>query len=210
MYRKLLKIVLILPLLAIGGAAMALEEPEYEVLFETDEIEFRRYDPYLVAEVTVSGKSAGNQAFRILAGYIFGDNGSDEKMQMTAPVESRDSDSEQDIYQDYAFVMEKSYSLDSLPVPNDERIRLREKPERIVAVRQFSGRWSEKNISKQEQRLLDDLQTLGVEIAGPPELARYNSPFTPWFLRRNEIIVPVEQPGTNAVADIAAEGSARL
>lgn len=210
MYRKLLQIVLILPLLAIGGAAMALEEPEYEVLFETDEIEFRRYDPYLVAEVTVSGKSAGNQAFRILAGYIFGDNGSDETMQMTAPVESRDSDSEQDIYQDYAFVMEKSYSLDSLPVPNDERIRLREKPERIVAVRQFSGRWSEKNISKQEQRLLDDLQTLGVEIAGPPELARYNSPFTPWFLRRNEIIVPVEQPGTNAVADIAAEGSARL
>ena len=189
---------------------MALEEPEYEVLFETDEIEFRRYDPYLVAEVTVSGKSAGNQAFRILAGYIFGDNGSDEKMRMTAPVESRDSNSEQDVYQDYAFVMEKSYSLDSLPVPNDERFRLREKPERVVAVRQFSGRWSEKNISKQEQRLLDDLQTLGVEIAGPPELARYNSPFTPWFLRRNEIIVPVERPGTNAIADIAAEGTARL
>ena len=210
MFPKFLQLTVVLPLLAMGGAAMALEEPDYELLFETGEIEFRRYEPYLVAEVSVSGKSADNQAFRILAGYIFGNNDSDVKMQMTAPVESRDNVSGASTYQDYAFVMEKAYSLDSLPVPNDERIRLREKSERIVAVRRFSGRWSEKNINKHEQRLLDDLQTLGVEIAGPPELARYNSPFAPWFLRRNEIIVPVDQAGLNKAVDIAAGAPARL
>lgn len=189
---------------------MALEEPDYEVLLKTEQVEFRRYEPYLVAEVTVSGKSADNQAFRILAGYIFGNNEDDVKMQMTAPVESRDGDSGRQVYQDYAFVMEKTYSLNSLPVPNDERIRLREKPERIVAVRQFSGRWSEKNIEKHEQRLLDDLQNLGVAIAGPPELARYNSPFAPWFLRRNEIIVPIDRGGLDEATDIAAGAPARL
>lgn len=189
---------------------MALEEPEYEILYETDEIEFRRYEPYLVAEVTVAGESADNQAFRILAGYIFGDNDRDVKMQMTAPVESRENSHGSQVYQDFAFVMEKAYSLDSLPAPNDERIRIREKPARIVAVRQFSGRWSEKNFDKHEQRLLDDLQSLGIEAAGPPELARYNSPFTPWFLRRNETIVPVDQSSVNRVADIATGAAARL
>lgn len=210
MFKKILQLTIILPLLATGGAAMALEEPEYEVLYETDEIEFRRYEPYLVAEVTVSGDSAGNQAFRILAGYIFGNNDGDVKMQMTAPVESRAGVSGSQVYQDFAFVMEKAYSLDSLPSPDDDRIRLREKPSRIVAVRQFSGRWSENNFDRHEQRLLGDLRGLGVEIAGPPELARYNSPFTPWFLRRNEIIIPVDQSGVNAVADIATGAPARL
>ena len=100
--------------------------------------------------------------------------------------------------------------LANLPTPNDERIRLREKPARIVAVRRFSGRWSDKNVDQHEQRLLEDLQGLGIEAAGPPELARYNSPFTPWFLRRNEIIVPVDQFVVNGVADIAAGAPARL
>jgi hypothetical protein len=210
MFRKFLQLIIVVPLFALGGVAMALEEPDYEVLLKTDEIEFRRYEPYLVAEVTVSGKSAGNEAFRVLAGYIFGDNDGDVKMQMTAPVESRDVANGEHVYQDYAFVMEKSYSLDSLPVPNDERIRIRERPSRIVAVREFSGRWSEQNISRHQQDLLDDLRSIGVEITGSPELARYNSPFTPWFLRRNEIVVPVSPASVNELADIATGAPARL
>ena len=189
---------------------MALEEPDYEILLTKDDVEFRRYEPYIVAEVTVSGKSADNQAFRILAGYIFGNNDSNKKMSMTAPVESRDAESSERAYQDFAFVMEKHYTLDTLPVPDDDRIRLRERPERIVAIRQFSGRWSDKNISKHEQRLLDDLQALGIDTAGPPELARYNSPFTPWFMRRNEIMIPVEGLVLNETAAIATGVPARL
>ncbi len=170
---------------------MALEEPGFEVLAKTPDFEVRRYDPYLVAEVDVAGERADNQAFRVLAGYIFGDNDRGEKMNMTAPVESRGDEP-----QTYAFVMEGRYTMATLPAPSDGRVRLLERPARIVAVRRFSGRWSDANIQKNEQRLLRDLEANGVDATGPVELARYNSPFTPWFLRRNEIVVPVRWPGT--------------
>ncbi len=176
--------------LLLAGSAMALEEPKFEVLTETPDYEVRRYLPYLVAEVEVQGDGADNRAFRMLAGCIFGDNDRQEKMNMTAPVESRGDEK-----LTYAFVMEGRYTMSTLPAPSDERVRLRERPARIVAVRRFSGRWSDANIEKHRQGLLRDLDADGVKVLGPAELARYNSPFTPWFLRRNEIVVPVHWPG---------------
>jgi len=125
----------------------------------------------------------------MLAGYIFGDNDSREKMQMTAPVESREDSTASAVT--YAFVMEGKYTLATLPAPNDERIRLLERPARTVAVRKFSGRWSESNVKKHQAQLLRDLGENGIKPQGDVELARYNSPFTPWFLRRNEIIIPI-------------------
>lgn len=210
MNRKLTKLLLVTALLVSGGAAVALEEPEYEVLLSKGDIEFRHYEPYIVAEVTVAAKSADRTAFRILAGYIFGDNEGNTKMQMTAPVESRDAGSGSQDSQDFSFVMEKAYTIDTLPTPDDERIRLREKSPRFVAVRQFSGRWTDSNIKKHEQQLLDDLRSLSVDVIGPPELARYNSPFMPWFLRRNEIVVPVDWQSASDAIVIAAEAPARL
>ena len=171
---------------------MALEEPDYEVLAETPDYEIRSYEPYLVAEVDVRGQSADSQGFRTLAGFIFGDNQSNEKMAMTAPVESRDADDGDAIT--YAFVMEDKYTLETLPTPNNERIRIREKSARIVAVRRFSGRWTAKNMARHEKELLESLDADGVETTGVVELARYNRPFTPWFMRRNELIVPVNWP----------------
>ena len=175
-----------------GHSAVALEEPKYEVIAETALYEVRRYQPYVVAEVDVRGKSADSKGFRTLAGYIFGDNKTSEKMQMTAPVESREADEADDIT--YAFVMESKYTLDTLPKPNNESIRIREKPSRVVAVLRFSGRWTEGNLAKHERQLLSDLQADGLTPLGKVELARYNSPFTPWFLRRNELIVAIEWP----------------
>jgi hypothetical protein len=163
---------------------MAIEEPDYEVLHVSGDVEFRRYAPYIVAEATVSGDAADRRAFKLLAGYIFGNNDAGEKMAMTAPVETRG--------EDYAFVMERKYSMETLPQPEDNRIQLRTKPARVVAVRRFSGRWTDRNFERHRKALLDDLAKLGVEITGEPELARYNGPFTPWFLRRNEFIAPVD------------------
>ena len=171
---------------------MAIEEPKYEVLADTPVYEIRRYEPYVVAEVDVRGESADSQGFRTLAGYIFGDNQGSEKMAMTAPVESREADAKDAIT--YGFVMEDKYTLETLPSPNNESIRIREKPARIVAVRRFSGRWTEKNMARHEQELLESLATDGIETTGAVELARYNGPFTPWFMRRNELIVPVNWP----------------
>lgn len=182
--------------------AVALEKPEYEVVASHGEIEFRRYAPYLVAEVTVSGDAPDRRAFSILAAYIFGENSANEKMSMTAPVETRG--------RHYAFVMERKYSMATLPRPDDERVRLLERPERIVAVRRFSGRWSESNFAAHERKLLQHLQELGLEPAGETEIARYNSPFTPWFLRRNEIIVAVDEAALERAGLVAAGPAARL
>ena len=170
--------------LLAAGTAVAIEEPEYDLLHTSGDVEFRRYAPYIIAEATVSGDAADQRAFRLLAGYIFGNNDAEEKMAMTAPVETRGDD--------YAFVMERKYSMETLPKPKDERIELRTKPARVVAVRRFSGRWIDSNFERHRQALLDDLAELDIEVTGEPELARYNGPLTPWFLRRNEIIVPVK------------------
>jgi hypothetical protein len=191
----------------LATAAMAYEEPIYEVLERASEYEVRRYAPYLVAEVDVEGdfSEAGNKAFRLLSGYIFGDNQTEEKMSMTAPVESRPkeeavrmsmtapvtSTSSAAGEYTYAFVMERKYTMETLPRPLDQRIRLEEQPARVMAVRRYSGRWTEKNYRENEAMLMEALSADGRRAIGVPILARYNSPFTLWFMRRNEVMVEI-------------------
>jgi len=184
---KVVRTLVLLTLMLWGPIVMALEEPKFEMIAEFDDVEIRRYQPYVVAEVDVTNDSSG---FRKLAGYIFGGNDKGEKMKMTAPVESRQSD--QRANTTYSFVMERKYTLDTLPTPDDEKIRLLERPERIVAVRRFSGRWTDKNFRKHRDKLLESLEKNSIKPTGSAEQARYNSPFTPSFLRRNEVIIPIE------------------
>ena len=192
----------------IPGMAMAIEEPEYQVVGQYDDVELREYAPYIVAEVDVQGEfgEAGGDAFRILAGYIFGDNAASEKMAMTTPVESRPSAKGEkmsmtapvtavavgdDGRTTYAFVMERKYSLQTLPVPNDNRIRIRTVPERTMAVRRYSGRWTEDKYLQNEKSLLSALDARGIQTVGRPVLARYNSPFSLPFMRRNEVMIEI-------------------
>ena len=197
--------------LLLAGVAMAYEEPQYEVLASTEHYEIRRYAPYIVAEVDVDGdlRSSGNEAFRILAGYIFGNNAPGARMNMTAPVESSrdggvkmrmtvpvesDAPATERAQYTYAFVMERRYTLDTLPAPLDERIRIREKPSRVMAAHAYSGTWSEDRYRRQENRLFDALAADRIAVLSDPLFARYNGPFTPWFMRRNEILVEVQWP----------------
>ena len=192
---------------------MAIEEPSYQVLLQTKHYEIRRYESYIVAEVDVAGDmgSSGNRAFRILAGYIFGNNEPGEKMAMTAPVESQEKprgekmemtapvlseapEPGETVYT-YAFVMEAKYTLDTLPAPLDPQIRIYEKPARTLAVRRYSGVWSEANYRENEAALLRALATDRVTTIGNPVFARYNAPFTPWFMRRNEIQIEIAPDG---------------
>jgi hypothetical protein len=204
MIKKFLPLVLAFTFL--GSPAMAIEEPAYDVLLETKYYEVRRYASYIVAEVDVDEdfKRAGNSAFRVLAGYIFGDNEPQQKMQMTAPVESREGvrmnmtapvtsqSKDGDGVFTYSFVMERKYTMDTLPKPTNRDVRLVERPERIMAVHRYSGTWSEKRYQEHEKILLDALATDRVKTKAAPVFARYNAPFTPWFLRRNEIMVEIE------------------
>ncbi len=90
--------------------AMAIEEPEFEVLKATDDYEVRLYVPHIVAEVDVEGNDGdpGRKAFKILAGYIFGDNEAETKMSMTAPVTSQAGGEGEREHYTYAFFMESN------------------------------------------------------------------------------------------------------
>ena len=160
-----------------------------------------------MAETVVDGDygESGGAGFRILAGYIFGDNRSSEKMAMTAPVTREPAESvqmnmtapviservaEAERYR-YQFVMERKYTRETLPVPDDERVTIREIPARTMAAHRYSGRWTASNFEKHAGILLRALERDGIEVTGTPQSAAYNSPFTPPFLRRNEVLVEI-------------------
>ena len=187
---------------------MATEALPYEVIRNYPQFELRRYPAYLVAETRVTGEfeAVGNQAFRRLFAYISGENRRNESIAMTAPVtqepagekiqmttpviQSPAGDGGGNTYT-LAFVMPATYRMDTLPQPVDPRVILREVPARSMAVRRFSGTWSEANYRRNETALLQDVAAAGLQIAGEPVYARYNSPFMLWFLRRNEAMVEV-------------------
>ena len=193
-------------LAALALNVSALEEPEYEVIQSFEEFELREYAPYIVAEVDVTGdmRESGNSAFRILAGYIFGDNEAKVKMEMTAPVSATSTppsekmamtapvassvDPESGVTT-YSFVMERKYTMDTLPEPLDDRIRIREVPPKVMAVRKYSGRWTQSTYEKHLQQLQSALLEAEIKTTGEPILARYNSPFSLPVFRRNEVML---------------------
>lgn len=187
------------PFLTIALAAMpaaAIEEPRFETLRQAGDFELRLYPPMTVAETFVRGDltRASNDGFRVIAGYIFGDNVSargagSEKVAMTAPVTMEAGATEG--YRMH-FVMPSAYTLDTLPRPRDDRVRLREIPAQRMAVVRFSGFAGEDKVRERTNELLDWLRTEGLKPAGPPQLARYDPPWTLPFLRRNEVMVPLD------------------
>lgn len=179
------------------GDATANEEPDYEVIAEFATFELRRYEPYIVAETNVAGgfENVGNQAFDVLFGYISGGNRGDVEIAMTAPVTQEAGDAP-DEYR-LAFVMPDLYTLESLPQPDDDRVQLKPVPARYVAAHRYSGSWSEERYQQHLQGLQAALEAQGLEPVAPPVFARYNAPFTPWFLRRNEILLEVAEPGSS-------------
>lgn len=183
---------------------MAIEEPEFTVETKTAHYEIRKYGPIVVAETKIESdfESAGNQAFRILAGYIFGANKSKTKIAMSAPVNQEAASEKIDMTAPVTqakgttgflvqFTMPKQYTLETLPTPIDPRVQLRQVSARKVAVYNYSGSWSESRYNEKLASFKEDLKRDHVETLGEPVLARFNSPFQLWFLRRNEIWIEV-------------------
>jgi hypothetical protein len=197
------RLLILFLLLTACNPAMAIEEPAYSVVHSYDGFEVRRYAPYLVAETIVSGaaENAGNQGFRILAAYIFGQNKGASSIAMTAPVAQSSTSiamtapvAQTAVPGAYAiqFAMPASYTLATLPQPNDPRVTLRQMPARTVAVIRYSGTWSQSNYDEQLAMLKQDLARQGLPWHGEPIWARYDAPWKPWFLRRNEIWLPLD------------------
>lgn len=178
----------------------ATEEPQYQVVRELADIEVRQYAAYAVAEVLVAGPAdaAGSQAFPILAGYIFGKNKGERKFAMTAPVTQEAAPVKlpmtAPVTQSAApdgfvvqFVLPKGVTVASAPEPLDARVQVRAVVPAQVAVIRYSGFWSQSNYEEHLAKLQSALRDADLAWKGEPVYARYNAPFTPWFMRRNEI-----------------------
>ncbi len=185
---------------AASMPARAIEEPAYEVTTRIADIEVRQYAPYAVAEVQMGGSAteAGNAAFRILAAYIFGKNKGERKLAMTAPVMQTAAPVKfrmtAPVIQSAApggyliqFVLPRGMTPATAPEPIDRRIAVRQVPPMRMAVIRYTGFWSDDNYQRHLEQLQETLRKADVQWSGEPVYSRYNPPFTPWFLRRNEI-----------------------
>jgi len=203
--KRSIQIVIAVMVIIIGAMdSMAIEEAKYKVLQKDNSFEIRDYAPHILAETIVEGdlEGAGNKAFNRLFRYISGNNRSrkkvamtapvsqrlmGEKIKMTAPVGQRRGQEKWSV----SFMMPASYTLETLPEPEDPNITLRQVPARRMASVRYSGFWSEKRYLKYKSKLVSWIRERGLSIVGEAIWARYNPPFTPWFLRRNEILIPI-------------------
>lgn len=218
-HRRILSVGAAMLVLLVGGVAWfgtmgrRVEEPGYRVLKASGDIELRAYGARLVAETRVSGdrEAASREGFRRLAAFIFGANKSQEKVAMTAPVAQRATrDATEPTSEKIAmtapvgqrdeggiwvisFTMPAEWTLASLPEPNDSRVAIREQPAERIAMIRFSGLSSKKRIREQTVLLKNWVRGQKLVARGKPELNRYDPPWTPRFLRRNEIWLRLEQ-----------------
>lgn len=186
-----------------------IETPAYEMVFEASNYEVRDYAPYIRAEVTLEGeyRETMYQGFRKVADYIFGNNVKQDKIAMTAPVVQEPASArsqkiamtapvvqeavEADGRYTVAFIMPSEYTMDTLPTPNNDALTLRKVPGERVAVLCFRGYATQRAVNRKTQKLLKALEKDGRKIIGVPRVAQYDPPWTPPFMRKNEIQIPI-------------------
>lgn len=180
------------------------ETPKYSVSKKQNEIELRQYPGYIQAEVTVADtnyRSAIESGFNVLAGYIFGNNVSRQKIEMTTPVQASQSEKiamttpvtvtgESNF--SVAFIMPAEYTLETLPQPKDTRVHFTPIPARTMAAVRFSGFFQQETIQKNKQRLRQWLEENGLETEGDFIVAGYNPPWVPGFLARTEVLIQIK------------------
>jgi hypothetical protein len=189
----------------IGTDTMAVEETAFKTVLHEGAFEVRDYPGLIVAEVTVTGeqKEAARKGFRLLAGYIFGGNKHRQSIAMTAPVAQEPVSEKIAMTAQVTqienagtwivrFMMPSAYTLEALPEPNDPKVQLRRLPATRFVVLRFSGLAGKSDVDAKSKELLAAAKAHHLRASGPVALAQYNPPWTLWFMRRNEVMIPVE------------------
>lgn len=197
------------------------EQQPFELVRRFPDFELRRYPGHVVAEVQVRATfdRAGNAAFRHLFNYISGNNTARQKVAMTAPVVQAPGTSQKiamtaPVLQSgslpgggdtadfvVAFVLPAGMTVETAPVPTNPEVKIRAVPGALTAALGFSGGGSKGAFEKRNQQLQAALADTGLTAVGPPRFARFDPPFKPWFLRRNEVLQDVERPASAAGTD---------
>lgn len=205
MKKKIFVAILVLIVVLVFGAAMIgpimsnVEVPAYKILKKEQNIEIRQYPPLIIAEVKTAGsrQASISDGFRILADFIFGNNEGEKqlsmngpitqqegiKIAMTAPVQQEKTDAEWAI----SFIMPSKFSIDTIPNPINDRIKIIQIPSKRYAVITFSGRSTEANLTKHTNKLEIYMNGSSYSKVGNAKYAFYNPPWTLPFLRRNEV-----------------------
>lgn len=180
-----------------------LGQPEYTVTERHSRVEFRRYEPFIIASTQPprDGEDGLRSGFRVLAGYIFGGNQQSERLAMTAPVLQQNAPGESlpmtaPVLQvsegmRMAFVMPAGRTMDDLPVPTDRAVSLNTIDWGEAAAIRFSGAGRQERFRAAESELRTLLEAQQRRPSGPALYAQYNSPSAFPPLRRNEVIIPL-------------------
>jgi hypothetical protein len=207
----LITLVAVIALWSIWGfIGSRVEQADYTVVQRMKGYEIREYPAHIVAQTTVPGSfgeslSAG---FRIVAGYIFGGNTTKESIAMTAPVVAQKGEGSQGSAriamtapvvatarggsQVITFGMPRSYTLETLPKPNDPRVKIVMIPARKYAVMRFSWYRSDARVKRMQEKLFAALVRDGIAAEGSAAYAGYNAPWTPPWMTRNEVLVEIK------------------
>ncbi|KOX09177.1 SOUL family heme-binding protein [Micromonospora sp. DT68] len=185
------------------------EQQPYRVVSRHPGFELRRYPAHLVAEMRVQASftRAPIEAFRPLSAYIGGANRARQPIDVATPAPST-ADGSQKIAMTVPvvqvegewpgayliqFVMPAACTAATLPEPVDARVRIREIPPQLVAAMRFSGRWTEQAFGQRATMLGRSVTSAGLQPTGAIRYARFDPPWKPWFLRRNEVTLPVAE-----------------
>lgn len=181
---------------------MAIETPRYETIKKDGKFSIRKYSATIRASVTISANDinqASSAAFGLLAGYIFGDNKAKGKIAMTAPVAAEqvseqiamtapvDTTNTSGSSYKVSFTMPSRYSMETLPKPNNESVKIEKRPSHTMAVLSFAGYTTSDTISDKTEQLRDWAKANGIDTLGQPVVSRYDAPWKPGFLRHNEV-----------------------
>ena len=187
-----------------GPVTSYVEKPDYDIIASNENIEIRRYGPMIVAEVEAKGnrENIAGSEFSILADYIFGNNTMQNSIAMTAPVQQQQSKAiamtspvQQQLTGEVwtvSFVMPSEYNMDTLPKPNNDRVKLREVPSKKFIVIRFSGTNSDDNIDEHEKQLMEYITNNEIKMRGTIKYAFYDPPWTLPIMRRNEVMAEIE------------------
>ena len=178
--------------LLIPAMVNAIESLGFERTDQLGEVEVRIYERHLLASVDVNGsfKDAGNAAFRPLFRYISGRNADGREIAMTAPVIQRASRKD-DADWTVSFVMPASLLNTGAPNPTARQVKIVEKAEQLIAALPYSGSWRTSLFEENKEKLIQRLAQSEYSVCGEVMWARHNAPFTPWFLKKNEVLIPV-------------------
>ena len=169
------------------------EKVQYQLIKKIIDIEIRKYPEMILA--IVEGYE-GDSGFNLLFNYITGYNKKQDKIPMTAPVitpEKIPMTAPVITKNNYmAFILPSYYNKQTVPTPKNKEVKIKIQKEKTYAVLRFRGRTSNKSVQYNIEKLIHILNDNKIKMKDDPILMRYNSPFTPGFMRRNEVAIEID------------------